>query len=124
MIRKIYLYGNSFLTWVWLKIKELGLRRFSSFPFTKVPCWHMFWSHSFTWTRQLQAARCPSSPGFLDSDPNLGTAKHVFRCVSCPTNTKKKKNMERRPGSSSHINTETDFGFVLGVDELIRLVIV
>ena len=29
--------------WVWLKIKELGLRGFSSLvPFTKVPCWYHF----------------------------------------------------------------------------------
>ena len=32
---------------VWLKIKQLGSRRCSSFSqYTQVQCWHMFWSHS------------------------------------------------------------------------------
>ena len=30
-------------TWVWLKIKQEGLRRFwSMFPLTRVPCWYRF----------------------------------------------------------------------------------
>ena len=33
--------------WLWLKIKDRGLRRFSSLvPIAKVPFWYMFLSHS------------------------------------------------------------------------------
>ena len=39
--------GPTILPWVWLKIKELGLRKFWSLvPFAKVTLWYMFWSRS------------------------------------------------------------------------------
>ena len=39
--------GFAKVMWQWLKIKELGLRRFwSMFPLTRVPFWYWFFSHT------------------------------------------------------------------------------
>ena len=54
-----------FATWVWLKIKKQGLRRFwSMFPLTRVPFWYRFFEPCATC---LNLGRPQRLPGARDS---------------------------------------------------------
>ena len=64
-------------TWLWLKIKELGLRKFQSLvPFTKVPCWYIYLTHSHMlpsscpgWRSAAWPAPCGHCPPQPPADP-------------------------------------------------------
>ena len=96
-------------TWVWLKIKQEGLRRcWSMFPLTRVPFWTFFLSHSHMGRNQLVFV-VDSTRVFgmlaLDVGLNHVFAFHVYRFTSpifnvTPSNGKLDRSRESRVTSS------------------------